>query len=182
VAQQCSARAEELGAYACVVAANSIYGAAASAMEKLPNAKPALERGSELCRMTNMAPFQTLTRALLGSARAELGDLPGGVADWDEALAAAKTMNDRWGEAQTLRGRALSLAKQSNPDWTAVLVDIESALRLLEAMGARPSVARVGHERADVLRHLGRNDEADVLDRAAKAQARELGLLDAVFA
>ncbi len=182
VAQQCAVRAEELGAYACVVAANSIYGAAASSLEKLPNAKPALERGSELCRMTNMAPFQTLTRALLGSARAELGDLPGGVADWDEALAAARTMNDRWGEAQTLRGRALSLAKQPNPDWTAVLADIDRALQLLEAMEARPSVARVRHERAEVLRRLGRRDEADDLDRRAQAQARELGLLDPAFA
>lgn len=182
VARQCSVRSEELGAYACVVAANAIYGAAAFDRQELPDAKPALERGSELCRVTNMAPFQTLTRALLGSARAELGDLLGGRADWDDALAAARSMNDRWGEAQTLRGRTRSLAAQPAPDWLALLKDLDRAEELLEAMEARPSIARVLRDRAEVLRRLGRLDEADESDRRARSLARELDLKDAAFA
>ena len=181
-AQQCAVRSEDLGAYACVVAANAIYGAAAFDRQQLPEAKPALERGTELCRVTNMAPFQTLTRALLGSARAELGDMPGGTADWDDALAAARSMNDRWGEAQTLRGRARSLAAQPAPDWLALLKDLDRAAELLEAMEARPSIARVLHDRAEVLRHLARLDEADESDRRARSLARDLDLKDAAFA
>ncbi len=181
IAHECAARSEELGAYACVVAANAIYGAAEFERQQLSEARTALERGSELSRVTNMAPFQTLILSLLGSARAEFGDLPGGMARWDEALAAAKAMNDRWGEAQTLRGRARSLANQPAPDWRALLEDLDRAERLLEAMEARPSIARVLREKAEVLRHLERIDEPDAADSRARSLARELDLKDAAF-
>ena len=41
--QECAMRAEELGAYACVVASNVMYGAATLALEDAPSAKGPLE-------------------------------------------------------------------------------------------------------------------------------------------
>ena len=86
-ALSCATRAEDMGAYACVVASNVMFGAASLARNDAPGAKAPLERGSELCHVTNMAPMRTLLNGLLGSTRARLGDLPGGIAQWDEALA-----------------------------------------------------------------------------------------------
>jgi tetratricopeptide (TPR) repeat protein len=87
-------------------------------------------------------------------------------------------MGDRYGEAQTLWGRARTLARQPSPDWKAALVDFDRAIELFEAMEARPSLARALHDRATVLRALGRKDEAVDADRRSDALARELGLKD----
>jgi tetratricopeptide (TPR) repeat protein len=175
---ECAARSEELGAYACVVASNVMYGAASLALENAPAAKGPLERGSELCLVTNMAPMRTLIQSLLASARAQLGDLPGGVAGWDEALASARAMNDRFGEAQTLWGRGRTLARQAKPDWGAALADLDRAVELFEDMEARPSLARGLHDRAQALRALGRADDAAEAERRSGELARELGLKD----
>jgi tetratricopeptide (TPR) repeat protein len=177
-ALRCASRAEELGAFACVVASNVMYGAASLAREDAPAAKGPLERGSELCLVTNMAPMRTLTHGLLGSVRAQLGDLPGGVAGWDEALAEARSMSDRYGEAQTLWGRARTHARQPEPDWTAALADLDRAVELFEDMETQPSLARALHDSAQVLRGLGRADEAARADRRSRELARELGLTD----
>lgn len=174
----CATRSEELGAYACVVASNVMYGAARLAREDAPAAKGPLERGSELCLVTNMAPMRTLIQGLLASVRAQLGDLPGGVAGWDEALTGARAMNDRFGEAQTLWGRGRTLAREATPDWTAALADLDRAVELFEAMETRPSLARALHDRAHALRGLGRADEADEADRRSGDLARQLGLKD----
>src|SRR5947207_15455807 len=102
-ALSCSARAEDLGAFACVVASNVMLGSATLANEDATSAKPPLERGDELCMVTNMAPFRTLTKGLLASTRAQLGDLPAGVVGWNEALESARAMQDRYGEARVDR-------------------------------------------------------------------------------
>lgn len=177
-AHECATRAEDAGAYACAVVSNLMYGAATMAQDDAPEAKPALERGSELCKVTNMAPMQTLTRALLGSALAQLGDLPGGVGEWDAALAGAREMKDRFGEAQTLWGRARSMRRQPAPEWDAALADLDHAIELFESMETRPSLARALRDRADILRQVGRSEEAAEADRRAGDLARELGLKD----
>jgi tetratricopeptide (TPR) repeat protein len=181
-AQECTARAEELGAFACVVASNATYGAASLALDNATAAKEPLERGNDLCRVTNMAPMQTLIRALLGSVRAQLGDLPGGIAGWDSALEGARSMKDRYGEALTLWGRGRSYARQPTPDFSAALADLDRAIELFEAMEARPSLARALHDRAEALRGLGRGDEAVEVDRRSEELGRELGLRDMPFA
>jgi len=174
----CATRAEELGAYACVVASNVMYGAASLALEDAQAAKGPLERGSELCLVTNMAPMRTLTQGLLGSVRAQLGDLPGGVAGWDEALAGARAMNDRFGEAQTLWGRGRSYARQATPRWIDALADLDRAVGLFEEMEAQPSLARALHDRALALRALGLGDEAADAERRSQDLAHQLGLKD----
>ncbi|HET7339451.1 MAG TPA: hypothetical protein VFK22_07880, partial [Candidatus Dormibacteraeota bacterium] len=181
-AQRCAARAEDLGAYACVVASNVTFGAAALAQRLAPAAKPALERGDEICRVNmNMAPMQTLTRALLGMARADTGDLQGGIAEWNEALAAARRMDDRYGEAQTLWARARAQTRGTDVDWSAALADIDGAITLFEAMEAKPALARALRDRSRGLRAIGRLDEADAAEERALEIGRMLGLRDAPF-
>jgi len=174
----CSTRAEELGAFACVLASNVITGASHIALHDAEGAKGPLDRGSELTRVVNFAPLRTMTYALLGSVRAQLGDEPGAVADWNEALASAQAMSDRYGEAQTLWGRGRALARRPDADLAAALDDIEKAMHLFEAMEARPAFARTLLDRARVLRLLGREDEAADDERRSHELARELGLRD----
>ncbi len=129
-----------------------------------------------------MAPMRTLIQGLLGTVRAQLGDMPGGVAGWDQALASARAMNDRFGEAQTLWGRGRTLARQATPDWNVALADLDRAVELFEAMETRPSLARALHDRAQALRALGRADEADKADGRSRDLGRQLGLRDLTFA
>lgn len=181
-ASQCSERAEGLGAYACVVAANVMFGSASMAKNDASSAKVPLERGDELAMVTNMAPFRTLTKGLLASSYAQLGDLPTGVVGWNEALGAARGMNDSYGEARVLWARGRTFALQSPPDWTAALADFEVVVRLFEEMEAQPALARALHDRAKALGALGRTEEASKVDERALALGRELGLKDAPFA
>ncbi len=181
-AQRCSLRAEDLGAYACAVAANVMYGAASLARDDATGAKAPLERGSELCQLTNMAPMRTLLNALLGSTRARLGDMQGGIAGWNEALAGARSMSDVYGEAQTLWGRGRTYAHQPQPDLPAALEDLNGAVDLMEKMEARPGLARALHDRAFALRGLGRADAAAHDEERSQKLGRELGLRDLKFA
>lgn len=174
----CSKRAEELGAFACVVAANVIGGAANLALDDAVTAKGSLDRGYELCRVVEFAALRTLTYALLGSARARLGDEPGAASDWTDALAGARAMNDRYGEAQTLWGRGRTQARRQNPDLAAALDDLDHAVELFEAMEARPSLARALLDRGSVLRRLGRSTEAESDELRARELARDIGLRD----
>lgn len=181
-ALDCATRAEDMGAYACVVASNVMFGAASLAQNDAPGAKGPLERGSELCQVTNMAPMQNLLKGLLGSTRARLGDLPGGVVQWEASLASARGMGDRFGEAQTLWGRGRTNAHQANPNLESALADLDRAIELFEEMEARPSLARALHDRARVLRTLGRGADADRDELQSNELGRELGLRDMKFA
>jgi tetratricopeptide (TPR) repeat protein len=180
-ATECAARAEDLGAYACVLASNVMFGAATLALNDAPAAKGPVERGNELGKVTNMAPMRNLIQGLLGSVRAQLGDAPGGAEAWDQALANARAMNDRYSEAQTLWGRARTKSRQPAPDWGSALADLDQAIDLFEAMETRPSLARALHDRAVALRGLGRVGEADDVDRRSRELGVELGLKDAPF-
>ena len=181
-ALDCAERAEAMGAYACVVVSNVMFGAASLAQNDAPGAKAPLERGSELCQVTNMAPMQTLLKGLLGSTRARLGDLPGGTAQWDSALASARGMGDRYGEAQTLWGRGRTNAHQASPDLESALADLDRAIELFEAMEARPALARALHDRARALSALGRADDSARDEQRSVQLGRELGLSDMPFA
>ena len=175
-AGDCSQRAEDMGAYACVVAANVMFGAASLAREDARGARVPLERGNELSMVTNMGALRTLTQGMLGSTLARLGDLPGGVAEWDAALANARVMGDRYGEAQTLWGRGRTYASQK--DWATALPDIERAAQLFDEMEARPALARSLRDRAHVLREVGRDAEAQADEKRSAELAGELGLRD----
>ena len=175
---RCAADAEALGATACGVAANVMLGSVRLQLEDVLGAKSPLERGLELAAVTSMPAMRTLGQAMAGSVRARLGDKPAGVAEWGEALTAAHAMSDRYGEAVTLWNRGRSRSRQREPDYAAALVDLDAARALFESMEARPALARVLRDRAQTLRALGRQGEADEADRSARALAKELGLKD----
>lgn len=179
---ECSERADGLGAYACVVAANIMFGAATLGKDDAAAAKPPLERGSELAAVTNMAPFRTLTKGLLASSVAQLGDLPAGVAGWDEALENARGMHDRYGEARVLWARGHSYLLQTPPDCEAALVDFELSAKLFEDMEARPALARVLLDQSKALRNMRRTGEADEVEDRAVTLGRQLGLKESAFA
>jgi hypothetical protein len=181
-ALECSLRADGLGAFACVVAANVTFGAATLGKDDAAAARPPLERGDELAAVTNMAPFRTLTKGLLASSVAQLGDMQRGVAGWTEALENARGMHDRYGEARVGWARGHSHLLQSPPDCEAALADFELAARLFEEMGARPALARVWIDEAKALRNMDRPAEARAIEVRALALGRELGLTDAPFA
>ncbi|HET9848948.1 MAG TPA: hypothetical protein VFR68_10385 [Candidatus Dormibacteraeota bacterium] len=174
----CASRAEDLGAYACAVAATVMFGAASLALDRPGAAKEPLERGRELSLATNMAPMRTLIHGYLGTARADLGDLPGGVAEWDAALNNARAMRDRYGEAHTLWARARAYGRQASPDWSAALADVDHALEIFEAMDTKPSLARALHDRAKALRSLRRAEEADAAEQRSSELGQQLGLAD----
>jgi tetratricopeptide (TPR) repeat protein len=178
LASQCAMKSEELGAVACAVGANVTLGTAHFRREDVLGAKASVERGYELSLAVNLAPMRTLAQGMLGSIRTRLGDQPAGAAEWRDALAAARAMNDRSGEAATLWLRGLAYANQPSPEWKAALDDLDAAGALIESMEARPTLARVQRDRARVLRGLGRNAEAEDSDRRARELARELGLKD----
>jgi tetratricopeptide (TPR) repeat protein len=175
-AQECAQRAEDLGAYACVVAANVMFGAASLAGEDAPGAKAPLERGDELSLVTNMGAMRTLIQGMLGSTLARLGDMPAGIAGWNAALVAAHEMGDRYGEAQTLWGRGRTYVHQS--EWATALPDLDRAVELFATMEARPALARALRDRAKVLGALGRTEESAADEKRSSELAGELGLKD----
>jgi len=175
---ECATRADELGANACVVGASALYGLARLATDDASAAEAPLERANELALVTNMAPMRIAVQGLLGSVRARLGDMPAGVAGWNDALAGARAMSDRFGEAHTLWARARTYQREPAPDWTAVLGDLDKAVELFRAMDARPAIARALGDRANALRALGRAAQAADADRESHELSRELGLLD----
>lgn len=178
----CLGRAEELGAYACVVAAGTMFGAASVARDAPGAAKAPLERARDLSTITNMAPMRTLIQGFLGTVRAQLGDLPGGIADWDAALANASEIGDRFGEAQTFWARGRAYAREAEPDWEAALRDFDRAIELFEEMDAKPALARTLHDRATALKALGQVDRASASDQRAAELGTQLGLRDMPFA
>jgi tetratricopeptide (TPR) repeat protein len=89
-------------------------------------------------------------------------------------------MGDRYGEAQTLWGRGRTYAAKE--DWATALPDLERAAQLFEEMEARPSLARSLHDRAKVLRGVGRREDAERDERRSTELGRELGLRDSPFA
>jgi tetratricopeptide (TPR) repeat protein len=178
LALQCAETSETLGAVACAVASNVFLGQSRLTLEDALGARAPLERGIELSLVTDMAPMRTLAKGMLGSVRAQLGDVPAGDAGWNDALSAARAGGDRFGEAVTLWGRARTRIRQATPDWAAALTDLDTAVALFESMEARPSLARTLRDRALVLRAAGRSREADEAERRSREIAGQIGLRD----
>ena len=178
LASSCAVQSEELGALACGVASNVVAGIAHLARDDALGAKVPLERGEELAQVSNMESFRTLAQGLLGSVRTQLGDVEGGVAAWALGLERAHATNDWSGEAMTLWQRARTRAHATTPELTAALADVDAAIELIEAMEARPWLARSLRDRAHILRALGRTADADAADQRSRAIGTELGLKD----
>ncbi len=178
LASQCALQSDELGALACSVGSNVLAGYARLSLDEARSAEQPLERGREFAAVANVLPMANLARGLLGSVKGRLGDLPGALAGWDGSLESVRRMHDRQQEGTILWHRARTHARDALPDWAAVLIDLDAASALFEAIGARPALARVLRDRGQALRALGRAADADASERRSRELAHALGLRD----
>jgi tetratricopeptide (TPR) repeat protein len=176
MAQACSQMAEDAGATACVVGSNMVLGESLMRQGHFGGAKIAFDRGHEVAEVTNQRMFKPALTAFRRSIAASMGEFDLTGRTFEDALADANAMGDKWTEAHVLWRRAETERVTAEPDRNQMLSDYAAADEGLEAMGARPSRARL-------LRDWGRSlqSEGDVSGSAAKSAAAlelfdELGL------
>lgn len=172
LAQQCVDRAEETGASACVVASSWLLGDAFHRQGRFGEARAILQRGTDISSVVDRKVWRPTLQAWLGSTQAALGDIAEG--NWDEALETSRSIGNRLGEAGILAKRAEAAAARQ--DWTPAWADFEAATSVLEAEGARPSLARALRSWGGALRAAGRDDDATRVLTRSRLLFEELGL------
>ncbi|HSL97339.1 MAG TPA: hypothetical protein VK831_02090 [Candidatus Deferrimicrobiaceae bacterium] len=172
LAQQCVDRAEETGATACAVASSWVLGDAFHRLGRYAEARAVLQRGADISGVVDRKVWRPTLQAWLGSTMAALGDLDAGT--WEDALAMARSIGNRLGEAGILAKRAEAAAARGDLD--AAVADYTAGAAILEAEGARPLLARTLASWAEALRAAGRADDAEPLLRRALAIFQELEL------
>lgn len=173
LAQQCVDRAEETGAAACVVASAWVLGDAFHRQGRFSEARDILQRGADISGVVDRKVWRPTLQAWLGSTLAALGSLAAG--QWDEALATARSIGNRLGEAGILAKRGEAAAARL--DWDAAWQDFEASSAILEGEGARPSLARTLRGWGEALRLAGRTDDAAPILRRSRALFEEMGLV-----
>jgi tetratricopeptide (TPR) repeat protein len=173
LAQACIARSEETGATACVVASAWVLGDAYQRQGRFEEARQALERGHEVSLVIDRNVWRPTLQAWLGSTRASLGD-PADDGDWAEALATARSIGNRVGEAGILWKRAQADVTHGETD--RALAGFGASAAIAEDLGARPQLARVLRDWGDALRAAGKLDEGDVTLRRALNLFDEMGI------
>jgi tetratricopeptide (TPR) repeat protein len=172
IARQCVDRAEATGASACMVVSSWILGDAFHRQGRFAEARDILKRGADVSMVVDRKVWRPTLQAWLGSAAAALGET--GSMDWDEALATARSIGNRGGEAGILGKRAEAAAAAG--DIEAAVADFETSAALLEEAGARPLLARVLRSWGEALRGEGRESDAAPILRRALALFEEMGL------
>jgi len=172
LARECVDRAEETGASACVMASSWVLGDAYHRQGRFAEARDVLQRGTDISIVVDRKVWRPSLQAWLGSATVALGDVPED--NWEEALASARSIGNLQGQAGILAKRAEAAASRGEID--AAAPDFQASTDLLEAVGARPSLARVLQGWGGALRSAGRNEEAAPILRRSLALFEELGL------
>ncbi|MEX2546262.1 MAG: hypothetical protein WD830_00570 [Chloroflexota bacterium] len=176
LATQCTNLAEETGATACVVASNFVLGDAYMRQGKFGDAKIVFERGNEVANAIEKKTFRPSIIAYMRSNAASMGDFGPNARSFDEALEEARSVGDRWSEANVVWKRAETEAKTPNGDREHILGDFEAAAAGFEEMGARPYLARVLHGWGHALRKADKRDDGDQKLRRALALFEEMGI------
>lgn len=171
IARDCVDRAEQTGATACAMASSWVLGDAFHRLGRYAEAREVLERGTEISQVVDRKVWRPTLQAWLGSTLAALGERD---EDWDDALATARSIGNRYGEAGILAKRAE--AATARGDWEAALGDYQASAALFEAVGARPGHARALQAWGNALRSAGRADESRPVLERALAIFEELGL------
>lgn len=172
LAQECVDRAEETGASACVLVSSWVLGDAFHRLGRYGEARSILQRGADISGVVDRKVWRPTLQAWLGSTMAALGDLDQGT--WGDALGTARSIGNRLGEAGILTKRAEAAAARD--DWEASSADYAAGTQIMEAEGARPTLARTLVAWAEVLRASGRPTDAEPLLRRALGILDELGL------
>ena len=172
LAQECVDRAEETGASACVVASSWILGDAFHRQGRFAEARDVLKRGSDVSLVLDRRVWRPTLQAWLGTTMAALGEVGDG--DWDEALATARSIGNRIGEAGILGKRAETLAARGEIE--AARADFEASAAIAEELGLRPGLARGLRTWGEAMRAAGRVEDADLALRRSLGLFEELGL------
>lgn len=174
LARQCVERSEETGATACVVASAWVLGDAYQRLGRFREARETLRRGHEVALVIDRKVWRPSLQAWLGYANASLGDPAVAEQDWDEALATARSIRNRVGEAGILWKRAQAARAQGQID--QALSGFAASAAIAEELGARPQLARVLRGWGDTLRAAGRTPEGDEILRRALELFEEMGI------
>ena len=178
LAMSCMARADEVGASACVVPSAWIVGDAFSRQGRFAEAQAVLQVGHDMALVVDRAVWRPTLQAWLGHANAALNPAAsvGAASDeaWEEALETHRSMGNRFGEAGILWKRAQARARSG--DFEGAAADFEASSAIAEAEGARPTLARVLRGLGEALHELGRPAEAAGALRRALVLFEEMGL------
>lgn len=174
IAQACIMRAEETGATACAVFSSWVLGDVYQRQGRLQEARETLQRGDELALVVDRKMWRPTLQAWLGTSAAALGDFAAAEGSWEEGLATARSIGNRFGEAGILWKRAEASAQRG--DRASALADFEASAAILEEFEARPQLARVLRGWGETLRAAGRVAEGDATLRRALALFEAMGI------
>lgn len=174
IAQACVMRAEETGATACAVFSSWVLGDVYQRQGRLQEARETLQRGDELALVVDRKMLRPTLQAWLGTSAAALGDFAAAEGSWEEGLATARSIGNRFGEAGILWKRAEASAQRG--DRASALADFEASAAILEEFEARPQLARVLRGWGETLRAAGRVAEGDATLRRALALFEAMGI------
>jgi tetratricopeptide (TPR) repeat protein len=139
---------------------------------KYAEARDVLKRGADISLTTDRKVWRPTLEAWLGSSAAALGI--GGDGDWDAALATARSIGNRFGEAGIL-GKRAEVALRAG-DIEAARPDMEASIAMAEEIGLKPILARQLRLWGDALRKAGRTEEGLPILRRSLALFEEMGL------
>jgi tetratricopeptide (TPR) repeat protein len=171
LARQCVDLAEGTGAAACLMASSWVLGDGFHRQGRFEEARDVLARGAAVSEIVDRKVWRPTLQAWL---RTSDSALTGTDADFEDALATARGIHNRTGEANILTKRAEVAVRHG--DLTAASADYEAAAATFEAEGARPPLARALRDWGEALRAAGRVEEADPLFRRALALFEEVGI------
>lgn len=166
--------ADDVGNTYCSLVGNFYLGDQYLRLGDAENAIASLTRSRELAEFCDAGSVMSLSDAWLTAASAHLqhGDLGA----FDAPLRHAGVMGDRYGESLVLQLRSHARAAQPNPDWTASVADLRRAATNLEELDARPALARVLADLAQVLMEAGHDEESADARRRADELRHAMGM------
>jgi tetratricopeptide (TPR) repeat protein len=172
LARRCVEQSAETGATACMVASSWILGDAFYRLGNYAEAHEVLKRGSDVSALVDRKVWRPTLLAWLGSTMAALGAADEG--DWDDALATARSIGNRVGEAGILAKRAEASVTRGDID--GARPDAEAAIGIMTEFGLRPHLARAERAWGEALRAAGLATEAEPHLQRAATLFDELGL------
>jgi tetratricopeptide (TPR) repeat protein len=171
LASECVGLAQETGASACVMTSSWVLGDAFHRQGRFSEARDVLARATDISGIVDRKVWRPTLLAWLNASVVALGGTEG---DYEEALATARSINNRQGEAGILAKRAEAAARRGQLDDAAA--DYAASAAILVAEGLRPAHARVLAAWGQALRAGGRTEDAEPILRQALELFEELGI------